>query len=150
MFRIEFYEMPDRINVRVEGRFVGDFAEHARLLIAKSEAPSRFVVDLSDVSYIDEVGEQVLIWFNEIGVRFTADSLYSRDTCERLQLPMHGGRSVTFRHHLGSAGRQSHRAIAPSDSEALVAGEMRRRPSNGCSSALVATDTERERLGNSK
>ncbi len=89
MFRMEFREMPDRINVRVEGRFVRDFAENVRLLIAQSEAPSGFVVDLSEVSYIDELGEQVLIWFKEIGVRFTADSLYSRGICERLQLPMH-------------------------------------------------------------
>jgi len=133
MFRIEFYEMPDRINVRVGGRFVGDFPEHARLLIAKSEAPSRFVVDLSEVNYIDEVGEQVLIWFKEIGVRSTADSLYSRDICERLQLPMHGGRSVTFRHCFDTAGKHSHCAIATSNSEALVAGEMPRRPSNVCS-----------------
>ncbi len=148
MFRIEFYEMPDRINVRVEGRFVGDFAEHARLLIAKSEAPSRFVVDLSDVSYIDEVGEQVLIWFNEIGVRFTADSLYSRGICEHLQLPMDGGRSVTFRDGLGT--RHSQRPIAISNSEVPGAGEMRRRPSNLWSRALVARAPERERLGNSK
>ncbi len=147
MFRMEFCEMPDRINVRVEGRFVGDFAEHARLLIAKSEAPSRFVVDLSEVSYVDEVGEQVLIWFKEIGVKFTADSLYSRDICERLRLPMHGGRSVTFQDRIGT--RHSHRPFATSNGEALVA-KIPRRPSNVCSSAPVATGPEREQLGNSK
>ena len=104
MFRMEVCEMPDRINVRVEGRFVGDFAEHARLLIAKSEAPSGFVVDSSEVSHIDGVGEQVLIYFKEIGVRFTVDCLYPRDICERLQLPMHGESSVTFRHRPGATG----------------------------------------------
>ena len=118
--------MPDRINVRVEGRFVGDFAEHARLLIAKSEAPSRFVVDLSAVSYIDEVGEQVLVWFKEIGVKFTAVSAYSCYICNRLKLPMTGDHSKTSRHRLGTARRHSYRAIAISSTEVLVAGETQR------------------------
>ena len=148
MFRMEFCEMPNQINVRMAGRFVGDFAEHARLLIAKSAAPSGFLVDLSEVSYVDEVGEKVLIWFKEVGVRFTADSLYSRGICEHLQLPMDGGRSVTFRDGLGT--RHSQRPIAISNSEVPGAGELRRRPSNLCSRALVATAPERERLGNSK
>jgi len=148
MFRMEFCQVPDRINVRLEGRFVGDFAEHARLLIAESEASSRFVVDLSEVSYIDEVGEQVLIWFKEIGVRFNADSLYSRDICARLQLPMHLGTSVASREQVGT--RHSARAVATDNREALFAAEMRPRPSNACSSALVASCPTRERLDNSK
>lgn len=148
MFRMEFREMPDCINVRVEGRFVGNFAKHARLLIAESEAPSRFVLDLSEVSYMDEVGEQVLICFKEAGVRFTANSPYSCAICERLQLPMHGGRSVTFRHRRGT--RHSHYAIATSNSEALCAREMLSEPSKVCSSALIATDPEHERVGNWK
>jgi len=123
MFRMEFCEMPDRVSVRVEGRFVGDFAEHARLLIGNSEAPSRFVVDLSEVTYIDEIGEQVLIWFKEIGVRFIADSLYSRDICDRLQLPMHGGRSVPFFKLPGT--RRSRRAITRSNREAIAVEEYR-------------------------
>lgn len=126
MFRMEFCEMPDRINVQVEGRFVRDFAEHARLLIAQSEAPSGFVVDLSEVSYIDEPGEQVLTWFKEIGVRFTADSLYSRDLCERLQLPMYRPSPATSRYPLDTADRHSHRAVTTSNYEAPVAGEMPR------------------------
>jgi len=148
MFRMEFCEMPNWPYVRVEGRFVGDFAEHARLLIAKAEAPSRFVVDLSDMSYIDEVGEEVLIWFKEIGVRFTTDSLYSHGVCDRLQLPMRGVRSVTFPDRLNT--RRSHCAVATSNSEALGPRETRRRPSNVGSNVLVATRPDSKTLGNSK
>ena len=147
MFRMEFSEVPNRINVRVEGRFVSDFAEHARLLIANSEAPSRFVVDLSEVSYVDEVGEKVLIWFKKVGMKFTADSLYSRDICDRLRLPMTGEGPVTSRQRFGGAGRHSHRAIAESDSKGVSAEDTGRRPSNICAEALVATGLERKRFG---
>ena len=90
MLRMEFYELADCMKMRMEGRFVRDFAEHARTLIGHSKVPSRLVVDLSEVSFVDEVGEEVLLWFKEIGTTFVADSAYSRDVCDRLQLPMDG------------------------------------------------------------
>jgi len=122
MFRMDFRELPNSICVRIEGRFVGDFAEHARLLIAHSKTPSRFVADLSEVTYVDSVGEEVLTWFKEIGVRFTADSAYSRDVCDRLQLPIAGEESKRSRHHRDSARKHSQRASATCGTEAFVAG----------------------------
>jgi len=88
MLRMEFDETPSGIVVRMEGRFVKQFAEHARMLIGKSNDPSRFIVNLSEVTYVDAVGEEVLIWLKEVGVRFTAESVYCRYICERLNLPM--------------------------------------------------------------
>ena len=90
MFRMNFRERRNRIIVRLDGRFVGDFAEHARVLIVRSEVLSKFVMDLSGVIYVDAVGEEVLIWFKEVGVTFTADSAYSRNVCARLHLPLTG------------------------------------------------------------
>ena len=90
MLRMEFYELPDCMKMRMEGRFVRDFAEHARTLIGHSKVPSKLVVDLSEVSFVDEVGEEVLLWFKEIGTTFVAESAYPRDVCERLKLPMDG------------------------------------------------------------
>ena len=90
MLRMEFYELPDCMKMRMEGRFVRDFAEHARTLIGTSKVPSKLVVDLSEVSFVDEVGEEVLLWFKEIGTTFVAESAYSRDVCDRLQLPIDG------------------------------------------------------------
>ena len=90
MLRMEFYELPDCMKMRVEGRFVRDFAEHARMLIGHSNVPSKLVMDLSEVSFVDAAGEEVLLWFKEIGTRFIAESAYSRDVCDRLQLPMDG------------------------------------------------------------
>jgi hypothetical protein len=88
MLRMEFYDLPDCMKMRMEGRLVRDFAEHARTLIGHSKVPSKLVVDLSEVSFVDAVGEEVLLWFKEIGTMFVAESAYSRDVCDRLQLPM--------------------------------------------------------------
>ena len=92
MLRMEFYELPDCVKLRMEGRFVRDFAEHARTLIGDSKVPSKMVVDLSEVSFVDAIGEEVLLWFKEIGLTFIAESAYSRDVCERLQLPIESER----------------------------------------------------------
>ena len=88
MLRMEFYRLTDCLKLRLEGRFVRDFAEHARMLIGDSMLPSKVIVDLSGVNYVDAVGEEVLLWFREIGVTFTAESAYSHDVCERLRLPI--------------------------------------------------------------
>ena len=90
MLRMEFFELADRMKMRMEGRFVRDFAEHARTLIGHSKIPSKLVVDLSEVSFVDAVGEEVLLWFKDIGTTFIAESAYSCDVCDRLQLPMDG------------------------------------------------------------
>lgn len=74
--------------MRIEGRFVGNFAEDARSLVARSGVPSRLTVDLSEMTYVDDIGEQVLSWLKQIGVKFSAETAYSRDVCERLDLAL--------------------------------------------------------------
>src|SRR3974390_1822656 len=90
MLRMYFDETPHGIVVRLEGRFVKDFAQHARMLIGNSKDQSRFVVDLSEVTFVDDVGESVVVWMKEMGVRFEADSAYCLDVCDRLGLPLTG------------------------------------------------------------
>ncbi len=106
MLRMEFYELPDCMKLRMEGRFVEDFAEHARTLIGDSPLPSKLVVDLSDVNYVDAVGEEVLLWFKTIGITFTAESAYSHDVCDRLQLPLDN--RLSSRTHVGHNGTRGH------------------------------------------
>lgn len=90
MLRMKFYDFPDRITMQMEGAFVGDFAEHARILVGHSQSASKVVVDLSEVSFVDQAGEQVLLWFKSIGVTFDANSAYSREVCDRLLLSIKG------------------------------------------------------------
>lgn len=105
MLRMEFYQLPDCMKMRMEGRFVRDFAEHARILIGDSKLPSKRIVDLSEVSFVDAIGEEVLLWFKEIGLTFVAESAYSRDVCERLQLPIEGERPSPQHRHNGTRRR---------------------------------------------
>lgn len=107
MLRMEFYELPNCMKMRIEGRFVHEFAEHARTLVGQSIVPSKLVVDLSEVSFVDTVGEEVLLWFKNIGVRFAAESAYSRDVCERLQLPMEAGESPDSQNGRGTPPRRT-------------------------------------------
>lgn len=88
MLRIEFHKASGTTTMRIEGRFEGNFAEDARSLVARSQVPSRLVIDLSDLTFVDEIGEQVLWWLKVVGVKFAADSAYSRDVCDRLDLPL--------------------------------------------------------------
>ena len=93
MLRVEFQNAANTLTLRIEGRFVGTFAEEARTLVTRCKIPSGLVVDVSDVTYIDDHGEQVLAWLGRIGAEFVADSSYTRDVCERLDLQLAGERA---------------------------------------------------------
>lgn len=95
MLKVEFHEAGGVLTLHMEGRFVAKFAEDARDLILHCKVPSGLIVDLSDVSFVDAVGEDVLRWFGRIGALFLADTAYSVDVCERLDLPV----TKRFRQH---------------------------------------------------
>jgi hypothetical protein len=40
--------------------------------------------------FIDAIGEEVLLFVKRLGAQFVAETAYSRDVCERLQLPLAG------------------------------------------------------------
>ena len=107
MLRMEFYRLADCLKLRMEGRFVLDFAEHARTLIRDSKIPSKVIVVLSEVNYVDAVGEEVLLWFKEIGATFTTESAYSQDVCERLQLPSENELSAASQPEWNGTGRRA-------------------------------------------
>lgn len=88
MLRIQIKERANTVTVQVEGRFVGQFAEHARTAVADSKVSSDLLVDLSGMTFVDDTGEEVLSWLKRIGSKFTAETAYSHDVCERLHLPL--------------------------------------------------------------
>ena len=88
MLRVEFHDRSEFVIMRVQGRFVSQFAEDVKDLVARSQVPSRLVVDLSDTTFVDETGEDVLCWLASVGTSFIADSAYSSDACARLKLPL--------------------------------------------------------------
>jgi hypothetical protein len=72
----------------MEGRFVAKYAQDALDLVLRYKSPSNLVVNLSEVNFVDAVGEDVLACFGRLGVKFVADSAYALDVCERLHLPL--------------------------------------------------------------
>ena len=100
MLRVEIHDAVNTLLMRVEGRFVGAFAQDARTVMARLKIPFRLAVDLSEVTFVDSMGEEVLSWFAIIGAKFVANSSYSLDVCERLHLPLvKKGASSKASHH---------------------------------------------------
>jgi hypothetical protein len=71
-----------------EGRFAGEHAEHARMLIKRCPPGVKLIADLTEVVFIDSVGEEVLSFFGRLGAGFIAPTSYTLDLCERLHLPV--------------------------------------------------------------
>ena len=88
MLRVEFHDTANTVTMRLEGRFVGPFAKDARELVTRCKIPLRLVVNLSEVTFVDAVGEEMLSWLARIGGQFIADNCYPLHVCERLHLPM--------------------------------------------------------------
>ena len=89
MFRAQLYELASGPTLKMEGSLVGEWAQEAKSLLANGPVPKGLIVDLTDVSYVDSVGEQVLAWLASIGASFMAGGVYAASVCERLQLPFH-------------------------------------------------------------
>jgi hypothetical protein len=88
MVRAEFSVAANTLTLRLDGRFVGEFAENVRSLVARCKVPSRLVIDLTDMTCIDIAGEEVLTWLGSIGGKFVCGNCASSDICERLRLPL--------------------------------------------------------------
>ena len=88
MLRVECHDIGDTVTLRLEGRLVGEFAQDARHLVTRCKIPLRLVVNLSEVMFVDAMGEEVLLWLARIGGEFVAENCYPLHVCERLHLPM--------------------------------------------------------------
>ena len=86
MLRVEIHDSVETPTVRLEGRFAGDDAEHIRTLAARFGARGKLLVDLTEVIFIDAVGEEVLSFLGQLGAEFVAPNSYALDLCERLNL----------------------------------------------------------------
>jgi hypothetical protein len=92
MLRVQTQESDGSLICRLEGRFTGTGAEEVRTLVTRCDSKMELVVDLTEVMFIDAIGEQVLLFVKKLGAQFVAETSYSRDVCERLQLPLIGKR----------------------------------------------------------
>ena len=99
MFRAQIHQSASGPTLKMEGSLVDKWAEEAKSLVTGSPVPKGLIVDLTDVSYIDSVGEQVLAWLASVGSSFMARGVYALSICERLNLPVNG-KATRFRKHI--------------------------------------------------
>ncbi len=97
MLRVQTQELDGALICRLQGRFTGKGAEEVRTLVTRCDSKLELVVDLTDVMFIDAIGEEVLLFVKRLGARFVAETSYSRDVCERLQLPSVGTQQPNVR-----------------------------------------------------
>jgi len=86
MLRVETHDSVNTLTVKLAGRFTGEGAENTRTLMTCCRDGMKLVVDLTEVTFIDSVGEDVLSFFGRFGAEFVAPTSYSLDVCERLHL----------------------------------------------------------------
>ena len=92
MLRVQTQQLDGTLTCWLEGRFTGKGAEEVRTLITCCDSKLELVVDLTEIMFIDAIGEKVLLFIKRLGAQFAAETSYSRDVCERLQLPLIGKR----------------------------------------------------------
>ncbi len=114
MLRVETRNSADTWRIMLEGRFTGDDAEHARMLITRCPVGMKLIVDLTEVVFIDDVGEEVLSFLGRLGAEFVAPNSYTLDVCERLNLSV-APNGISPANALGTSdtGRQSRSSRPP-------------------------------------
>ncbi len=88
MLRVELEDTSNKTLMRVKGRIAGPLAADTTAIVLRGRSPSRLIVDVSKVTFVDPGGENVLLWLGRIGAQFLANSYYSLHVCERLHLPI--------------------------------------------------------------
>jgi ABC-type transporter Mla MlaB component len=66
MFRAEIQWLSSGPTLKLEGRLVADWAEQARCLVTRNVLPKDLIIDLTEVSYVDSMGEQLLRWLASV------------------------------------------------------------------------------------
>lgn len=93
MLRMEFHTNDQFVTWRIEGRFVGSFAEHAQSLVSRCSAPQQIVFDLSEVTFVDDTGEEVLKRLKRSGLQFVARNRYATECMSASRHPSSIGQS---------------------------------------------------------
>jgi hypothetical protein len=86
MLRVDIHDSANALSLKLEGRFTGNDAENTCTLMARCHDGKTLIVDLTEVTFIDSMGEEVLSAFGRFGAEFVAQTSYTLDICERLHL----------------------------------------------------------------
>ncbi len=90
MLRAEFNQSNSGLILKLEGRLASAWAVQVKSLVSRHFVTNGLSVDMSEVTYVDSVGEQLLLWLHGLNAKFVADTCYVRAICERLRLTLKG------------------------------------------------------------
>lgn len=93
MLRIDLL---DTTILRMSGRLAEGCREEVEGIVGAQEALPKMIVDLSQITYIDREGEELLCQLGRRGAKFAADSPYVQHVCERLHLAMPETRAASL------------------------------------------------------
>lgn len=97
MLRVEVHEAVNALIMRIEGRLTREYANQVRTVMKSCETLTGLIVDLTELTFVDPVGEVVLLWLKHRGAKFATENSYALDVCERLLLPRVGQRAGSVR-----------------------------------------------------
>jgi len=95
MIRAEFIQRNEGRALKLEGRLAGAWAVQVKSLLSRHFVSHGFLVDMSEVTYVDPVGEQLLTWLRDLHAKFVAETSYARDVCQKLQLDLQEKETLT-------------------------------------------------------
>jgi len=88
MLRVEMHDGDGALIIRFYGRLSGEYADDIRKRLTSCNPETRLVVDLTEITFVDAAGEEVLSLFGQHSGEFIADNVYAKSLCERLHLPV--------------------------------------------------------------
>jgi hypothetical protein len=92
MLRVEMQDGNGTLVMRLYGRLTAEYGEQIRTLLTQCNPETKLIVDLTELTFADAVGEEVLASHGRVHGEFIAENLYAKNLCERLQLPLARGR----------------------------------------------------------
>lgn len=89
MLRVTCRESASKIVLKLEGRLVGPWVEELRkTVLLMGTIPLSLEVDIDGLTFVDEKGEQVLLWLSSMGAQFCGKNCFCSYLCERLTIPL--------------------------------------------------------------
>jgi ABC-type transporter Mla MlaB component len=86
MLRAQLDQSSEGLALKLEGQLVSAWAVQVKAHVSRHFVANGLLVDMSDVTYVDSTGEQLLLWLRDLHSKFVAETCYARDICERLHL----------------------------------------------------------------
>jgi len=79
----------NKVSLKLEGRLVGPWVDELRNTVWQTNGWRQpFEIDVADLTFADEDGENALSWLHRMGARFLGKGPFSGYLFERLKIPL--------------------------------------------------------------